>query len=149
MESTERALHFRRRTKSRRPHRRPARAPNSRDPQRHSSGDRTSSPSLRPRRQLRHSQSRLHYCRPQELTVLIRSLPLAHPSGFVYVARLPSAPFYFLLCNFYFPPSRPSSRSPLSSPLQRPAASSGFAASSDSSFAAFRSSCSASPPASC
>jgi hypothetical protein len=23
---------------------------------------------------------------------LIRSLPLAHPSGFVYVARLPSAP---------------------------------------------------------
>jgi len=24
---------------------------------------------------------------------LIRSLPLAHPSGFVYVARFPSAPF--------------------------------------------------------
>jgi hypothetical protein len=24
---------------------------------------------------------------------LIRSLPLAHPTGFVYVARLPSAPF--------------------------------------------------------
>src|SRR3954469_22852297 len=32
---------------------------------------------------------------------LIRSLPLAHPSGFVYVARLPPAPFYFRLPTFY------------------------------------------------